>query len=141
MAKRLDRASKVRLGHLRPESQEDAARNITIRIQKAVKAAHPFFDWMADQAVRQSQVNVVNNCRRLFERYKYLVDLFHSKSLEAKLRKDERRINDSMVPGGGFSRSVSSPSFQLRTEAQWLALSAIEAFFSWTEHAFIHIGS
>jgi len=30
-------------------------------IKKAIKAAQPFFDWLADQAVAASAVNVVNN--------------------------------------------------------------------------------
>ncbi|PND18355.1 hypothetical protein CN934_28365 [Ensifer sp. MMN_5] len=29
---------------------------------------------------------------------------------------------------------------RLRTEARWLGLATIEAFFSWTEHVLIHIG-
>ena len=31
------------------------------------------------------------------------------------------------------------PVFELRREAGWLGLAAVEAFFSWTEHVFIHI--
>lgn len=30
-------------------------------------------------------------------------------------------------------------STKLRREARWLALAAIDAFYSWTEHVFIHI--
>lgn len=36
-------------------------------------------------------------------------------------------------------RSVTFPAYQLRREADWNAQAAVEAFFSWTEHAFIHI--
>ena len=44
-----------------PESEDAAAREIVIRVRRAVKAARPFFDWTADQAVAASRVNVVNN--------------------------------------------------------------------------------
>lgn len=30
------------------------------------------------------------------------------------------------------------PALALRKRAEWLALSAIDSFFSWTEHVFIH---
>lgn len=34
---------------------------------------------------------------------------------------------------------VKRPSFELRREAGWLGVAAIEAFFGWTEHVLIHI--
>jgi hypothetical protein len=40
---------------------------------------------------------------------------------------------------GKGRRSVRYPAAWLRREARWFALSAIESFFSWTEHVFIHI--
>jgi len=54
---------------------------------------------------------------------------------EAKRRKDERITRQ--LPGGGTSTSF--PYIRLSREAHWLALAAIEAFFSWTEHIFIHL--
>ena len=36
-------------------------------------------------------------------------------------------------------QSVHIPAWELKREARWLGLSAVEAFFSWTEHVFIHI--
>ena len=34
-----------------PDTEEDAAREIVIRIRKAIELASPFFDWLAEQAV------------------------------------------------------------------------------------------
>jgi len=31
------------------------------------------------------------------------------------------------------------PYYNYKTNAKWLAISAIEAFFSWTEHLFVHL--
>jgi hypothetical protein len=31
------------------------------------------------------------------------------------------------------------PWFGLKRQASWMALAAIDAFFSWTEHVFIHL--
>ena len=38
-----------------------------------------------------------------------------------------------------MSYTVAFPAVELNREAKWLGLSAIECFFSWTEHVFIHI--
>jgi hypothetical protein len=122
-----------------PAQDEKAAREIVIRIQKAVKAASPFFDWMADQAVAASAVNVVNNSFALFERYNYFREKLQSKIDEAELRKDERLIKEHASPLGSRWGSISFPAVPLLTEANWLAMSAIEAFFSWTEHTLIHL--
>lgn len=121
------------------ERKEEAAREIVIRIHKAVKAAQPFFDWLADMAVDRSAVNVVNNSSELYQRYTFLLDTYRTKVEEADRRKDEQVVNEGESPSGGTWRSVSFPVFQLRVEASWLALSVVEAFFAWTEHVLIHL--
>ncbi|MET3823891.1 hypothetical protein ACVK00_006877 [Burkholderia sp. PvR073] len=113
------------------EEKEEAIREIVIRIQKAVKSAEPFYEWLADQALARSTVNVTNNSSELFDRYQFLVSLFKEKTADAIVR--AREFVD--VPGGG-KRYVGG---QLRREARWLALAAIDAFYSWTEHVFIHV--
>lgn len=122
-----------------PKAEEDAARAIVIRIQKGVKAARPFFDWLATQAVQNSQVNVLNNSESLLDRFNYLLAAYRNKAKEAIDRKDERVVEEGETPNGKWS-STHLPAFQLRKEARWLALAAIDAFFSWTEHVFIHLG-
>lgn len=122
-------------------ADEDAALEITNRIQKAVKEARPFFDWLARRAVERSKLNVVNNANDLFDRFEYLLKLYKEKRDEAVKRKDERSVTEIKDEKGNVTGwSHSFPVFQLEDEARWLALSVIEAFFSWTEHVFIHIG-
>lgn len=121
-----------------PAAQETDAKKIVIRIQKAVKAARPFFDWLASQAVASSHVNVHNNSAALYERYEFLLKEYRAKQDEAVRRKDECIVKKGKNKHGTWS-TYSYPAYRLRREASWLALSVVEAFFSWTEHALIHL--
>ena len=117
------------------ENQDEVnASEIVVRITKAVKAAEPFFDWLAEEAVKRSELNVVNKSSELFQRYIYLRDSYREKAAEAILRKDERIVSQVKT-----WTSVSFPALRIHKEASWLALSAVEAFFSWTEHVLIHV--
>ena len=117
-----------------PEADEEDAKEIVKYIKKAIKTAEPYFDWLADEALQSSKLNVVNNSASLLHRFTFFQSEYEKKAEEAERRKDER-----IVKKGNGWESVSRPSFGLRIEAGWLALAAIESFFSWTEHIFIHI--
>ena len=117
---------------------EDAAREIVIRIQKAVRAAQPFFEWLAGDAVARSAVNVVNNSSDLYARYAYLRDAYRDKRAEYERRKNERIVTKGTTPGGAWTQS-SFPAYRLISESSWLAISAVEAFYAWTEHVLIHV--
>lgn len=120
------------------QAEEDASA-IASLIAKAVTAAEPYFRWRAEQAVATPNLNVINRSDSLFDRYQYFRDRFQALSAEAELRKDERKIEQTTLPDGTVVTSGSSPAFALRREAEWNAQAAIDAFFSWTEHVFIHI--
>ena len=100
----------------------------------ASKVAKPYFDWLAEQAVTNSKLNVVNCSAQLFERFQYFCDSYTSKRDEAERRKGERIRTPA---GEGFT--IRYPAVTLFREAKWLALAAIDSFFSWTEHVFIMI--
>ncbi len=121
-----------------PSTQEGDAKQIVVRIRKAVKAARPYFDWLASEAVVRSQVNIRNNSAPLFGRYEFLLASYRTKQGEAERRKDERIVEKGKTKHGTWT-SVTYPTYQLRREGSWLALSAIEAFFSWSEHVLIHL--
>jgi hypothetical protein len=116
------------------ETDEADAREIVTYIKKAVKAAEPYFDWLADEALQNSELNVVNNSASLFDRFSFFQAEYAKKLEEAERRKDEKIVKQ----GDGWA-SYSYPVFTLKMEARWLALAAIDSFFSWTEHIFIHI--
>src|ERR1017187_2517554 len=138
------------------EDEEQKAQRIVSLIKKGVKAANPFFKWMAENAVRQSKINVSNVGSRLFERYVYFRDSFRAASTEAEASKNEYNAKQKQrqfvfdIPLYSFNTSQTASTSELITaftypwvlmarNASWLALAAIDAFFAWTEHIFIHL--
>ena len=123
-----------------PETQEEAATVVVSLIQKAVKAARPYFEYLANEAAEGSKLNVANDSRSLYKRFDFLRRLYRERADEAETRKDERIIEEGTDDSGRMRwQSVRMPASELKREARWLGLSAVEAFFSWTEHVFIHI--
>jgi hypothetical protein len=121
-----------------PNGEKEAARLIVAHIQKAVKVAEPFFEWLAAQAIKESRVNVLNKSESLFDRFTFFLEAYRAKAKETHDRKDERVVDRSETEHSSWE-SVSFPSWRLKKESRWLALAAIEAFFGWTEHVFVHI--
>lgn len=123
-----------------PEKEEASAKEIVVRINKAVKSARHYFDFLALQAVEQSKINVLNNSIPLRNRYEFLRSEYDSKLEEIKLLDEAHAFNlkQRQLPFGMY---LFSPSYSKKEEANWLAISAIEAFFSWTEHVMIHVAA
>ena len=119
-------------------TNEDAARQVVDLINRAVKVAQPFYDGLASQAVMHSKINVMNNGRSLYDRFSFFLKSYYDKRKECNDRKDERHIEKQESPYG-TTTIIHSPAYELATESRWLALAAIDAFFSWTEHIFIHM--
>ncbi len=111
------------------------ARRIANLIGRAVRTAKPYFEWKAEQAVAASQFNVTNNSANLFERFTYLKLLYDQTADEAERRKAETIVTKIGETGTLYYH----PSTELVQKARWLAMAAIDAFFSWTEHIFIHL--
>ena len=123
-----------------PNAEAEAdAREIAALITNAVVVAQQYFEWRAEQAASTSQLNVLNKSDWLFERYEFFRDRFKALSDEAERRKNERNIKKETLDDGTTVTTGSFPSYTLRREAEWNAQAAVEAFFSWTEHAFIHL--
>lgn len=121
-----------------PEKHEAAAERIAQLLQKGVRAAKPFFAKLAEDAVRESKFNVVNNARSLFERFQYFTDSYKTKSAEAKARKDEVQI-ERFEREGSSGAIYNFPARELSRKANWLAMAAIDSFFGWTEHILVHL--
>lgn len=118
------------------ENQEAECQEIVKKIKKAVKVAKPYFEWIASEAATRSALNVLNHSYRLHDRYLFLVKESQKKADEALSRKDER----IKTKHSENSCSVYIPYRELMMESEWLSLSAIDAFYSFTEHVFIHAG-
>ena len=111
----------------------EMAETIVDLINEGVRIAEPYFDWRAEQAVIGSKVNVRNRSNALYERFQFLLGLYKEKVAEAHANRG--KFSGRHHAGGGTSwRRLD---YQLWHEAEWLAVSAIEGFFSWTEHAFV----
>lgn len=102
------------------ETGENDAREIVALINSGVRAAAPYFEWRAEEAVSRSELNVNNNCCWLFDRYSFF-----------------RCRYDEVVSADRLKKATVVP-FQ-NVQAECYAQAAIEAFFSWTEHVFIHL--
>lgn len=120
-------------------AQEEDAREIARCLRSAVEVAEPYFEWRAQQAVKGTQLNVVNRNKWLFERYEYFRGRYSELRGEAKAKGDTKRVTKEDLDDGTHLTSVQFPFWGLYQDAEWTAQAAIEAFFSWTEHAFIHL--
>jgi hypothetical protein len=111
----------------------DVAKDIALLIKKGVRCARPYFKWKADQAVKSSKFSVVNNGDVLFRRYQYLKGMYERVWVEAEKKRNE--LTDIKLKNmAGYIWPYCVPI----EESGWLAMAAIDAFFSWTEHIFIH---
>ena len=122
-----------------PEIDEPACEEIVKLINQGVKTAKPFFVRLAEQAVSESKLNVVNESGGLFRRYQYFLKMYKDIRDEADQRSEERIVEKHNGSEGAKWTSVSFPAYELRRQSQWMAQAAIDAFFSWTEHVLIHI--
>ena len=116
--------------HGGPET-EAAAEELVRLVEKGLRIARPYLDWRAAQAVEDSKINVRNRSVELYDRFEFLLGEYRSKLAEAEGRRS-----------GASAHTIDRanyqiPDYRLLQEADWLALSAVESFFSWSEHVFI----
>lgn len=120
------------------EEQEGDAREIVALIRRAVIAAEPYFEWRAEQAASGAHLNVLNRSSSLHDRFEFFRGRYRELSDEYQRRKDEKEVIKTQHKNG-TSTTVRFPAAHLSQEAQWNAQAAVDAFFSWTEHVFIHL--
>jgi hypothetical protein len=147
---------KFGVGVFAPKAEEQQAQRIVALITKGVKAASPFFRWMATKAIQESKINVSNVADRLFERYVYFRNSYDVACADAETSKSEHDVKQKQrqfvfdVPlySVGTSKAAAPsdliaaltfPWVLKARNASWLALAAMDAFFAWTEHIFIHL--
>jgi hypothetical protein len=131
---------------------------VTTRIHRGCKAARPFFDHLAAQAIQSGHINVLNHHVSLYGRYEFLRELLRSDTEEFNQLDQERNrdgdygfMRDLLSSLAGVTQLVQVSQLDreketrdrarwsaLRQQVAWLHQSVIEAFFSWTEHALVH---
>lgn len=128
-----------------PPSEEAEADAVEIceLVRAAVAAATPYFEWRALQAASTSQLNVLNKSSELFDRFEHFRGEFQrlaEASQEARrAARTESEGTSAFDPPSRRSIDHWLAARRISMESRWSAQAAIEAYFSWTEHAFIHI--
>ncbi|NLO72258.1 MAG: hypothetical protein GX102_15210 [Porphyromonadaceae bacterium] len=117
---------------------ENEAEEIVKKINGAIKSIRPFYDHLAEEAVKKSEFNIVNNNKRLYDRFQYLNSLY-KKERKKYLKNKDKIKTETKDFEYGKSTSYTNLGLQYRQNSNWIAISCIEAFFSWTEHLFIHL--
>jgi hypothetical protein len=119
-------------------TDEVFALEIVELITKAINKAKPYFEWRAKTALNSPQINLLNRCDDLLQRYLYFRSMYDIKYKEYITRKDEVIRKTHKTKNGEYT-SVSYPSIDILKQAEWLGISVVDSFFSWTEHIFIHL--
>lgn len=115
----------------------EIADQIAKKINRACRKATPFFEWHAQQHIKGSRINVHNKTKNLFDRYEFFLDLYR-KTLKKSPRPPQ--ISHSLTKPQFRAVMAQFNRYMLKKDSiEWLALAAIDAFFSYTEHVFIHI--
>ncbi len=120
-------------------NSECYAKEIVQLICSATKIAHPYFEFLIEEAKSSSNISLFNNNKYLYGRYLYLLDKY--KNLTPPKENKHRNIKDSdnIV---SMLEEAAKHSFDIKNyhlEKQWLSISVMEAYFSWTEHLFPHL--
>jgi hypothetical protein len=120
------------------ETDETEAEEIVKKINGAIKSIRPFYDHLAEEAVKKSEFNIINNNQRLYDRFQYLLMLY-KKERKKYLKNKDKVKTETKVFEHGTMKSSMNLGYQYYQNANYIAISCIEAFFSWTEHLFIHL--
>jgi hypothetical protein len=121
------------------EQQEHDSDQIARKVRKAVGIAAPYFDWRAGQAAKTNKLNVLNHSKWLFDRYEFFKDQYTEQKREAERRSAELRQEKESSDIQSALQALNSGVLELSAESDWVAQAAVDAFFSWSEHAFIHV--
>ena len=126
---------KFGLGLFTFPGNEQECEEIVKLITKGVNKAKTYFEYRASKAIAESKLNVKNNCKALFRRYQYFLHRFKQISKIYNAEKDSFYTTTKLRP----PTYKTDDGFYSHQEMSWLSQAAIDAFFSWTEHLFIHI--
>jgi len=113
------------------------ANQIANKINRACRKATPFFEWHAQQHLKGVRLNVNNKSKHLFERYEYFLGLY-SKVVRNTPKLEQMSLSLAKPTHRSLLHQFEKYMMK-KNSTEWLALATIDAFFSWTEHVFIHI--
>lgn len=128
-----------------PNNDESFARQLAIKLKKTVKGIKEYFNFRAEEAVKSSKLNVENLNEDLYDRYQYLRSLFEKEFKAYECWKDKTRYvemptyTDKKTGITVIRTKIINHSQKHLRRLNWLSISCVEAFFSWTEHLFVHL--
>ncbi len=120
------------------EKDETAAEEITNKIIKAVKSITAYYNHIAEVAVNNSEINIINYNSSLYKRFTYLMSLYKREKKKYEKNRNSVKVTKKSTKYGNMTiyKNLSNSYFE---RYNWLAISCIDSFFSWTEHLFIHL--
>lgn len=114
------------------------ANELAAKIARACAIATPFFEWHAQQHLNGHRLSVANKSQKLYDRFRYFLCLHRKVARQNPLPRD---LKVSMLDDSNHRRAFRAFHKYMvnKDSVEWTGLAAIDAFFSWTEHVFIHI--
>lgn len=129
---------KLGLGVFATDKEDPLVSRIVNLLKSGVSIALPYYKHRAESALSSSKINLLQKSHYLLERSEYLIQTYETQRDTALVQKDVV-IKTPVASKWGTAVHYSHPYYGLARQAEWLATAAIEAFFSWTEHFFIHL--
>jgi hypothetical protein len=132
---------KMGLGIFSEDESIEIAKEVLYLINRGIRFASPYFDYLAMEAVNNGKVNIKNNSIYLFRRFMFFMEQYETMTEDTSTGKnDTKTLKYTKIVNKNVSvTTYLNDRFDIELKSQWLAISAIESFFSWTEHIFVHI--
>jgi hypothetical protein len=109
------------------ETDEIEAEEIVKKINGAIKSIRPFYDHLAEEAVKKSEFNIVNNNEMLYDRFQYLLSLYKKERKKYLKNRDNVKTETKVFEHGTMTSSINL-GYHYYKNANWIAISCIEAF-------------
>lgn len=118
---------------------EESAGEIVRLIDRGIRVAGEcgYFEHWVRERSKGENVMLVNDGIRLHERYLFFLHSFQKLWDKVEQADHQNNTGDSGDPIRLIKQYLSCAN--LRERAAWAGQSAIDCFFSWTEHIFVHL--
>lgn len=118
---------------------EDAAREVVNCIDRGIQSVHKFgyFEAWIRECAGDDNAILANDSILLHDKYLFFREEFQRHWVEFEQCKSQNCIADPANIVGPIEQH--SKCARIREKAAWVGQSAIDCFFSWTEHIFVHL--